>query len=200
MSDCTIRWWTTQKRFEIELLFVTKLQGDQFDIRYAISNVIPHDLEFRFESQILKSAILLKFKVNVMHISTVNIWQMVTDRVNITISIKQQVMYGLSIGAITFYLNNNNTNLLRPVMVVWSTSHQGRLVILMMMGRECSRRNQSNISFACTGCYQLHPHYRLDIDIPDLSPIPILLPRRGNSLVRQGKLYAYNCCPRLLHN
>ena len=41
--------------------------------------------------------------------------------------------------------------------------HQGRFDILTMMGRECrlDPTYQRHITFACTGCYQLHPHHRL---------------------------------------
>ena len=48
-------------------------------------------------------------KVKIKHISPDNILEIVTDRVKMTTSIKQQVMYGLSIGLITFDFNNNNT-------------------------------------------------------------------------------------------
>ena len=59
--------------------------------------------------------------------------------------------------------------------------HQGRFDILTMMDRECSRLDpsyQRNITFACTGCYQLHPHHRLGIITPELSPVPIYQPRK----------------------
>ena len=32
---------------------------------------------------------------------------------------------------------------------------------------------QCHITFACRGCYKLHPHHRPVIITPDLSPIPI---------------------------
>ena len=59
--------------------------------------------------------------------------------------------------------------------------HQGRFDIFNDNGRECSRLNpsyQRNITFACTGCYQLHPHHRLGIITRDLSPVPIYRPRK----------------------
>ena len=60
--------------------------------------------------------------------------------------------------------------------------HQGRFDFLTMMGREYSRLDpsyQPHITFACTGCYQLHPHHRLGIITPDLSPVPLYRPRKG---------------------
>ena len=48
-------------------------------------------------------------------------------------------------------------------MVVWSTTSRA-LWHFNDDGRECSRLDptyQSHITFACTGCYQLHPHHRL---------------------------------------
>ena len=42
---------------------------------------------------------------------------------------------------------------------------------------------QRHIIFACTGCYQLHPHHRLGIIIPDVLPVPIYRPERMDSLV-----------------
>ena len=57
----------------------------------------------------------------------------------------------------------------------------GRIDILTMMGTECSRLDpsyQPHITFACTGCYQLHHHHRLGIITPDLSPVPIYRPRK----------------------
>ena len=48
-------------------------------------------------------------------------------------------------------------------------------------GRECSWLDQSyqrHITFLCTGCYQLHPHHRLGIIIPYLSPVPIYRPEK----------------------
>ena len=51
--------------------------------------------------------------------------------------------------------------------------HQGHFDILTMMGRECSRLDpsyQRHITFASTGCYQVHPHHRLGIITPDLYP------------------------------
>ena len=35
-----------------------------------------------------------------------------------------------------------------------------------------------HITFACTGCYQLHRHHRLGIITPDLLPVPIYRPRK----------------------
>ena len=70
----------------------------------------------------------------------------------------------------------------------FGSPHQGRFYILMMMGRECSRLDpsyQRHITFACTGCYQLHPHHRLSIITPDLSPVPIYQLERMNNLVSQ---------------
>ena len=74
---------------------------------------------------------------------------------------------------------------------------------LTMMGRECSWLDpsyQRHITFACTGCYQLHLYHRLGIITPDLLPVPIYRPERMDSLVSKGRLYAHNLCPRLLHN
>ena len=51
--------------------------------------------------------------------------------------------------------------------------HQGRFDIFNDDGIECSRLDptyQRHITFACTGCYQLHPHHRLGIITPDFSP------------------------------
>ena len=65
-------------------------------------------------------------------------------------------------------------------MVVWSTTLRG-FDISKMMDRECSRLDpnyQRHITFACTGCYHLHPHHRLSIITPDLSPVPIYRPRK----------------------
>ena len=45
-----------------------------------------------------------KGKVTVKSISTFNMYEMVTDRVKITIAIKYQVMHGHSIGVTTFDL------------------------------------------------------------------------------------------------
>ena len=48
-------------------------------------------------------------------------------------------------------------------MVVWSTTSRA-LWQFNDDGRECSRLDptyQHHITFACTGCYQLHPHHRL---------------------------------------
>ena len=56
-------------------------------------------------------------------------------------------------------------------MVVWSTTSRALWHFLAMMGRKCSRLDpnyQRHITFACTGCYQLHPHHRLGIIIPRL--------------------------------
>ena len=42
--------------------------------------------------------------------------------------------------------------------------HQGLFDILTMMGRECIMLDPTywrHITFACTGCYQLHSHHRL---------------------------------------
>ena len=58
---------------------------------------------------------------------------------------------------------------------------KGALTLLTIMSRECSRFNpsyQRHITFAGTGCYQLHPHYRLGIITPDLSPVPIYRPQK----------------------
>ena len=58
--------------------------------------------------------------------------------------------------------------------------HQGRFDILTMMGRDCSRLDpsyQRHIAFACTFCYQLHPHHRLGNITTALSPVPIYRPR-----------------------
>ena len=58
--------------------------------------------------------------------------------------------------------------------------NQERFDSLTMMGRECSRLDPSyqrhNI-FACTCCDQLHPHHRLGIITPDVSPVQIYRPR-----------------------
>ena len=46
---------------------------------------------------------------------------------------------------------------------------------LTTMGKECSRHDSSyqrHITFALTGCYQLHPHHRLGIITPNLSLVP----------------------------
>ena len=67
----------------------------------------------------------------------------------------------------------------------WSP-RQGRFDILTMMDRECSSLDSSyrrHITFACTGCYQLHPHHRLGIITRDLSPVPIFRPGRMDTLV-----------------
>ena len=66
-------------------------------------------------------------------------------------------------------------------MVVWSITSRA-LWHFNDDGRECSRLDptyQRHITFACTGCYQLHPHHRLGIITPDLSPVPIYRPQKG---------------------
>ena len=59
--------------------------------------------------------------------------------------------------------------------------------ILTMMGSECSRLDlsyQRHITFACTGCYQLHPHHRLGIITPTYRQYQFTDPERMDSLVR----------------
>ena len=58
----------------------------------------------------------------------------------------------------------------------FGSSHQGRFDIFNDDGRECSwldPTSQRHITFACRGCYQLHPHHRLGIITPDLSLVSI---------------------------
>ena len=55
-------------------------------------------------------------------------------------------------------------------MVVWSTTSRS-LWHFNDDNRECSRLDptyQRHITFACTGCYQLHPHHRLRLYYPRL--------------------------------
>ena len=69
--------------------------------------------------------------------------------------------------------------------------HQGRFDILTMMCTECSRLDMSyqrHITFACTGCYQLHPHHRLGIITSDLSPVPIYQHRNDGQFGELGKI------------
>ena len=57
---------------------------------------------------------------------------------------------------------------------------------LTMMNRECSWLNlsyQRHITFACTGCYQLHPHHRLGIITPTYCRYQFTDPERMDSLV-----------------
>ena len=61
MCDCITHQWTTQKRFEIELPFIAKLQGTQFYIKCIISDVVPHDLELLFQGQMLMASLFRQF-------------------------------------------------------------------------------------------------------------------------------------------
>ena len=45
---------------------------------------------------------MVKVEVEVMHISTGNIWKIVTESKYITIAIKKEVVCGISIGIFTF--------------------------------------------------------------------------------------------------
>ena len=62
MCESTTHCWTKQNLSEMELIFCTKLCGNQFDIQCVIGDVIPHDLELLFQHQILKFPIFRKFK------------------------------------------------------------------------------------------------------------------------------------------
>ena len=71
-------------------------------------------------------------------------------------------------------------------MVDWLTPHQGRFDILTKIGRECSRHDpsyQRHITFACTGCYQLHPHHRLGITTPAHHRLAITTPELSPILI-----------------
>ena len=80
---------------------------------------------------------------------------------------------------------------------------KGALTFLTMTSRECSWLDpsyQRHITFACTGCYQLHPHHRLGIITLTYHRYQFTDHKRMDSLVSEGRLYAHSLCPRLLHN
>ena len=60
MCDYTTQWLTTQKRFEIDLVF-KQLQSNQVGIQDVIADVVSHDLDNLFRCQILKLGIFRKF-------------------------------------------------------------------------------------------------------------------------------------------
>ena len=51
-----------------------------------------------------------------------------------------------------------------------------------------------HITFACTGCYQLHTHHRLGIITLTYHQYQFTDHERMDSLVSYGKMYAHNIC------
>ena len=98
-------------------------------------------------------------------------------------------LFRLEIGEIQSLSANQKIIIIKPGQFIkrrkwwFDPPHQGRFVILTMMGRECSRLDpsyQRHITFACTACYQVPTtppspsrHY-----YPDLSSVPIYRPQK----------------------
>ena len=94
MCACTTRWWTTQKRFEMELPF-HRLLCESIYIQYIIDDLVPHDLDLLFYDKILKAVILGMFICDYLANE---------DTSMVHIGNKWEVIYGLSTGIFIFDL------------------------------------------------------------------------------------------------